>query len=119
MNIAATALCAIVALPVVAAIPAVPYADTFDNIKYWVGNGTNKCAVVIDFNDDNVANCSFAWGYRWNGNAPSMTAILGEITANDPRLKMFASPGMWGTFVEAFGYDADGDGGEYDEIDDA
>ena len=42
-----------------------------------------------------------------------MTAILGEITANDPRLKMFASPGMWGTFVEAFGYDADGDGGTF------
>ena len=86
---------------------------SFNDIKYWVGNGTNKCAVVIDFNDDNVANCSFAWGYRWNGNAPSMTAILGEITANDPRLKMFASPGMWGTFVEAFGYDADGDGGTF------
>ena len=116
MNFAVAALCATVALPVVAAMPAVPYADTFDNIKYWVGNGTNKCAVVIDFNDGNVANSSFAWGYRWNGNAPSMKAILDEITANDPRLKMFASSSAYGTFIDAFAYDVDDDGGTFERV---
>ena len=52
MNTLAAALCATASLPVVAAMPAVPRADTFDDIQYWVGNGTNRCAVVIDFNDD-------------------------------------------------------------------
>ncbi len=113
MNIAAAALCATVSLPVVAAIPAVPYANTFDDIKYWVGNGTNKCAVVIDFNDGSVADSSFAWGYRWNGDAPSMKAILDEITASDPRLKMFASFSEYGSFIEAFAYDVDNDGGTF------
>ena len=116
MNIAAAALCATVSLPVVAVGPAVPYADTFDNIRYWVGNGTNKCAVVIDFNDDSVPYCSFAWGYRWNGDAPSMKAILDEITANDPRLKMFASSSAYGTFIDAFAYDVDDDGGTFERV---
>ena len=114
MNTLAAALCATASLPVVAAMPAVPRADTFDNIKYWVGNGTNKCAVVIDFNDDSVPYCSFAWGYRWNGDAPSMKAILDEITASDPRLKMFASSSEYGSFIDAFAYDADDDGGTFE-----
>ena len=86
---------------------------TFDDIQYWVGSGTNKCAVVIDFNDGSVPNCSFAWGFRWNGDAPSMKAILDEITAEDPRLKMFASVSQYGSFIDAFGYDVDGDGGTF------
>ncbi len=86
---------------------------SFNDITYWIGSGTNKCAVVIDFNDGSVANCSFAWGFRWNGDAPSMKAILDEITAEDPRLKMFASASQYGSFIEAFGYDVDGDGGTF------
>ena len=69
--------------------------------------------MVVDFNDGSVENCSFAWGYRWNGEAPSMTEIMQEITAADKRLKMFASSGQWGSFIDAFGYDADGDGGTF------
>ena len=110
MNTLAAALCATASLPVVAAVPR---ADTFDDIQYWVGNGTNRCAVVIDFNDDSVPYCSFAWGYRWNGDAPSMKAILDEITASDPRLKMFASFSEYGSFIEAFAYDVDNDGGTF------
>ena len=30
------------------------------------------------------ANSSFAWGYRWNGDAPSFKTILDEIAADDP-----------------------------------
>ena len=113
INIAAAALCATVSFPVVAAMPAVPNADTFDDIKYWVGNGTNRCAIVVDFNDGEVGNRSFAWGYRWNGTAPCVKAILDEITASDPRLKMFASTSEYGSFIDAFAYDMDGDGGTF------
>jgi len=96
----------------------VPVAAAFrmDNIQYWVGQGTNSCAVVIDFNDGDAGNRSFAWGYRWNGDAPSVTEIMNEITANDPRLKMFASTSQYGSFIEAFAYDADGDGGTFERV---
>ena len=98
--------------------PYIPVAAAFrmGNIQYWVGQGTNSCAIVVDFNDGEAGNRSFAWGYRWNGEAPSVTAIMNEITANDPRLKMFASTSQYGSFIEAFAYDADGDGGTFERV---
>ena len=100
--------------------PYVPLAAVrafgMDNIQYWVGQGTNSCAIVIDFNGKELSDCSFAWGYRWNGEAPSMTTILKEIAARDRRLKMFASTSQYGTFVDAFAYDVDGDGGTFERI---
>ena len=98
--------------------PYIPVAAAFrmNNIQYWVGQGTNHCAIVVDFNDGEAGNRSFAWGYRWNGDAPSVTAIMNEITANDPRLKMFASTSQYGSFIEAFAYDADGDGGTFERV---
>ena len=113
--ILAAALCAFATLPVAAGKQVESSVSTFNDIKFWVGRGTNSCAVVIDFNDDHATGfCSFAWGYRWNGASPSMTAILNEIQAKDSRLKMFASTSQYGTFVEAFAYDADGDGGTFE-----
>ena len=109
MNITAAALCA-------TALTVSPSAlgFTFNDIKNWVGSGTNSCAVVVDFNDGGAGNRSFAWGYRWNGEAPNVKTILDAITARDSRLKMFASISQYGTFVEAFAYDADGDGGTFE-----
>jgi len=92
---------------------AVARSFRMDNIRFWLGNGTNECAIVVDFNDGSVEDCSFAWGYRWNGTAPSVKAILDEITAKDSRLKMFTSTSQYGSFIEAFAYDADGDGGTF------
>ena len=82
---------------------------SFNDITYWVGDGTNKCAVVVDFNDGSVANSSFAWGYRWNGDAPNVETILGEIAADDPRFTAFVASG----WVNGFGYDIDDDGGTF------
>ena len=107
--ILAAALCASAALPVAAVKQGDPIVSTFDDIQYWVGNGTNRCAVVIDFNDGSVPNSSFAWGYRWNGDAPSVESILNEIAADDPRLTAFVSGG----WVSGFGYDVDDDGGTF------
>ena len=102
------------AATLVASTPA--WGFTFDDIKCWVGNGTNQCAVVVDFNDGGDGNRSFVWGYRWNGEAPSVKAILDEITAEDPRLKMFASYSQYGSYIEAFAYDADADGGTFEHV---
>ena len=89
---------------------------SFNDIKCWVGNGTNQCAVVVDFNDGVDGDRSFAWGYRWNGEAPSVKAILDAITARDHRLKMFASSSQYGSYIEAFAYDADADGGTFEHV---
>ena len=88
----------------------------FNDIRCWIGEGTNRCAVVVDFNDGGIGDRSFAWGYRWNGEAPNVKAILDAITARDSRLKMFASTSQYGSYIEAFAYDADGDGGTFEHV---
>jgi hypothetical protein len=100
--------------------PYVPVAAVrafgMEDIQSWLGHGTNSCAIVVDFNEGSVEPCSFVWGYRWNGEAPSVKTILDEITARDQRLKMFASVDQYGSFIDAFAYDVDGDGGTFERI---
>jgi hypothetical protein len=103
-------LFATAAVAAVSLVSASSWGFSFKDIKYWVGSGTNECAVVIDFNDGSVMNSSFAWGYRWNGDAPSFKTILDEIAADDPRLASFVSDSGW---VSGFGYDVDDDGGTF------
>ena len=93
--------------------------STFDDIHYWIGEGTNRIAVIFDFHDGSKPQTSFAWGYRWNGSAPSMKTIVDAIVAEDPRLHAFISSSEYGSFVDAFGYDADEDGGTFERIYDA
>ena len=51
-------------------VGAVEYHDwvDWDQIQHWAGDpdGTNKCALVIDFQDFEGME-SLVWGYRWNG----------------------------------------------------
>ena len=78
-------------------------AFTFDDIHYWVGEGTNRCAVVIDWSAYGVTK---AWGYRWNGTATNMAEVVSRIAYDDPRLKM-GMQRMTSSYVDFyfFGYD--------------
>lgn len=100
---------------------------TVNDIRYWVGTGSNKAALVIDWKSGNAPLC-LAWGYRWDGTATGenmLTAIAGSgdirSSANgpivgglggaDPRLgaQIIAA---WGSkIVFGLGYDVDDDGG--------
>ncbi len=40
----------------------------FEQIKFWTGNGLNKAALVVKFNDG-TSTKAYVWGYRWNGTA--------------------------------------------------
>lgn len=54
---------------------------SFDDITYWVGSGSNRAALVIDWNDGTSVE-SYAWGFRWNGTATGedmLRAIAGFI----------------------------------------
>ena len=58
---------------------------TFDDIHYWVGEGTNRCAVVVDWAGYGVTK---AWGYRWNGTCTNAMEVVERIAHEDSRLKM-------------------------------
>ena len=119
IRIAALALAAAVAGTACAAVSQETLdgkVSTFDDIHYWIGEGTNRIAVIFDFHDGSKPQTSFAWGYRWNGTATNMTEIVGQISALDPRLHAFISTSTYGSFVDAFGYDLDDDGGTFERV---
>ena len=81
--------------------------SSFDDVAYWVGTGTNATVLVVDFNDGSVEHCAFAWGYRWNGAAPTVETVMNELAAADPRLTFTISQGSFGAFLKQIAYDHD------------
>ena len=61
--------------------------DTAD-ILYWVGAGSNKLTFVV-----NWADTALAWGYRFNTESVSMSTVINDLAAADPRLT-FGATGM-------------------------
>ena len=84
-------------------LPCLAHALSFDDIRFWVGEGTNVAAVVVDWGRDD-ASAVRAWGYRWNGDATAADALL-AIDEADPRLKMDSSISQYGLLAEGFDYD--------------
>lgn len=108
------ALLALAGCLVVSKSPAI----SLDDIQIWTGSGTNRAALVIDWNTPEVfnyttvpapvANKTMVWGYRFNG-AATGTQMLQAILAADPKLYVVADI-TFGTFVEAIGYNLNGTG---------
>jgi len=82
-----------------------------DDLAYWVGAGTNRAALVVDW-DDGLEPVSLAWGFRWNGTATGKD-MFEAVAAADARLfVLFRNLGA-GKTVYGAGYDVDGDGGAF------
>lgn len=79
----------------------------FDDITTWAGTGSNRTALVVDWNDG-VEPASLVWGYRWDGDAKGQDALT-AIMAADPRLSRTMGGGGPIT-IYGLGYDTDGDG---------
>ena len=58
-------------------------ALSFDDIHYWFGEGSGKCAVVVDWG---VKGASRAWGYKWNKTCTNLTEVVQRLVHEDPRL---------------------------------
>lgn len=111
-------------LALAALLPATAPAavSSFDDITFWIGAGTNRAALVIDWHDGlgytgpSTPGESLAWGFRWDGAATGWS-LLTAITAADARLKLNPAPPAvppgGANTVYSFGYDLDGDGFSY------
>ena len=85
-------------------LPCLAHALSFDDVRFWVGEGSKRMVVVIDWNEPDAA-ASLAWGYRWDGDDPPMARAIADIAREDNRLRYFSSQSQWGTSVDGFGYD--------------
>lgn len=64
----------------------------FRDIKYWIGTGSKKAALIIDWHDGNQPE-ALVWGYRFDGKK-SAGEMLEEIANQDPRLLIAIGEGM-------------------------
>lgn len=75
----------------------------FEDIKYWVGKGSNQAAMVIEWHDGKHPD-AFVWGYRWDGEKTGFD-MLTDITRADPRLTtLFCQWSDFGIAVIAIAY---------------
>lgn len=97
--------------------PALPENEfTFDDIQSWTGEGENRAALVIQWNDPRETH-AVVFGYRWDGLATGADMIR-AVVANNPRLygliqyTNVSSPTdpLGGYTINGFGWDADSDG---------
>ena len=73
-------------------------AFTFDDVSFWIGNGSKVAMLVVDFNDTSATE-SYAWGYRFDGNVTA-DSMLAEIAAVDTNLSI----GTAGGFLNSIEY---------------
>lgn len=94
----------VVALMMSAGVVGGASAFSLDDIHYWVGEGTNRCGVVVDWS--NGGGGTLAWGYRWNGTCTNVAEVVARIAHEDPRLGLGVQ-GMTTDYVDLFffGYD--------------
>jgi hypothetical protein len=95
------------------------HAITTNDIQLWTGSGTNRAALVIEWNSPEVfnnstvptpiANKTMVWGYQFNG-AATGTEMLNAVLMSDHRLYAVISNNNNGTFVDAIGYNLNGNG---------
>lgn len=83
--------------------------SSLDDITYWVGEGSNKAALAIDWFGDEVTDTALVWGYRWNG-AATGEQMLRDVLADDSRFyAKLSSGGSLGIATYGFGYDDNND----------
>lgn len=81
-----------------------------DDITFWVGSGSNRSALVIDWSDQSTTDPALAWGYRWDDNATGAD-MLTALAAVDRRLfAKLNQPTGNSSLLYGLGYDASGDG---------
>jgi len=65
--------------------PALPATEfTFDDIENWTGEGANRAALIIQWNDKRETH-AIVFGYRWDGQATGADMIK-AVAKNNPRL---------------------------------
>ena len=77
-------------------------AFSFDDILFWVGEGTNRAALVVDWYDEELDH-ALVWGYRWNGEATGYD-MISAIAAADSRFTLLTHLTNLGNTIAGLGY---------------
>lgn len=81
----------------------------WDKIQHWAGTGSNKAALVVQF-DDGGEEKAYVWGYRWedDNHQPSGEEMFRAIAAENSDIYLFTQYTGWmGNTVCGIGYSRD------------
>lgn len=85
---------------------------TFEDIEFWVGDGNNKAALLIEWHEEDNDDWSehpdgLVWGYRWDtGVEKTGFDMIKAVAETDPRLMILAQYTGWmGYTIDGIGYD--------------
>lgn len=82
---------------------------SFNDIKFWVGEGTNQAALVISWHDGSETNPDhMVWGYKWpTGETRKGLDMIKAIAQADRRMAiLIQNTGTLGFTIDGIGYDA-------------
>jgi hypothetical protein len=95
------------------------HAISLDDVQLWAGSGTNRAALVVEWNSPEIlnqttvpapiANKTMVWGYRFNGTATG-TQMLEAILAADPKLYVMVNDEYGSAIVVGIGYNQNNNG---------
>ena len=83
---------------------------SLDDIRYWVGSGANRAAIVIDWGENAADPPALVWGYRWDGAATGADMLSDVLAADDRLFAKLGGSAANPAAVYGLGYDADDDG---------
>lgn len=81
---------------------------TFEDINYWAGDGLNRAALVVQWNDERETH-AMVFGYRFNGNTTAYDMLQGIIKEHPCLVAMVSQTYMGGIsyILGGLGYDKD------------
>jgi hypothetical protein len=83
---------------------------TFNDIQYWVGAGTNRAALAIDWSDGSTNPSALVWGFRWDGAATGRDMLTALVRADDRLYAKFNGSAGSEALVYGLGYDTNNNG---------
>lgn len=84
---------------------------TMDDIVFWVGTGTNRAALVLEWHDGKYPD-ALVWGYKWDGEATGFD-MINEIVKADPLLIAVMGDQWGGKVIGGIGYNTNKDPDHY------
>ena len=103
------------------ALPGLAYTLDWNRIEFWTGEGSNRSALVVQF-QDNGPKEAYVWGFRWNpedyeGGAPSGEDMFRAVAEANTDLLLFTQyTGSMGSTVDGIGFRFPGEGHVQDRL---
>jgi hypothetical protein len=86
-------------------------AFSFDDVEYWIGVGSHRAALVIDWSDGDP-HPPLVWGYRFDDTTTSETMLRAMVAADQRLYARLGSDGPLGVPLYGIGFDRNGNGFE-------